>query len=539
MTDAPIAPFKVPILDADGKLPLKYIPGEFDFLTPDAAATTYQPLTAVAPVSLKARGIVGDGVTNVGAAVAAIISAARLERRRVDIEPGVYFMGTQPLGLSGGVHLNVVASGIARFGGNTDGVIFRWSSAMTGACVTVNAGNVWLEGGIVFDVNGAAATGIRHLGGFECRYDDVRVINAAGIGMHIRAISNTSYERVYVDNCGTATLPAVLIESVSHSLNTLDFDQVHIERSANTALHIGPIGDIGDGTGIVVPEFLRINNLHIENPNDNGGVPNVDPLVKITLARNVCFVNSFLLGGPGALVEHDFAGGTVYDSVVGGIVFVGGTLLGRSAPNLPAVLVKLTRGNRFSMAAASLDNCSASPVSIASTYGPTAFVDWSCVKGGRTAVSMVSDYRTVRDPYQVTGDARVSGSMTAGSGDISVDLRVRGHFVTTSLPPTAAAQPQAGSGAPAPTLVRADDHKGLVSFGTGTTPAAGPQVRVAFSKAFGGQVAVTLTAANLATALLGAPYVATDAAGFTIYLPAAPAASQAATTYQYDYQVGG
>jgi hypothetical protein len=491
------------------------------------------------PVSFLSQGVVGDGVTNVGPAVAAIISAARLARRRVDIAPGVYYMGTQPLGLSGGVHLNVVASGIARFGGNTDGVIFRWSSAMTGACVTVNAGNVWLEGGIVIDVNGAAATGIRHLGGFECRYDDVRVINAAGIGMHIRAISNTSYERVYVDNCGTATLPAVLIDSVSHSLNTLDFDQVHIERSANIALHIGPTGSLGDGNGIVVPEFLRINNLHIENPNDNGGVPNVDALVKITLARNVCFVNSFLLGGPGPLVEHDFAGGTVYDSVVGGIVFVGGTLLGRSAPDLPATLVKLTRGTRFSIAAASLDNCSASPVTIAATYGLTAIVDWSCVKGARTGSSLTTDFRAARDPYQIVGDVRISGSMTAGSGDISGDHRVRGHLVMTSGLPTATAQAQAGTGAPAPVLVRADDAKGLVSFGTGTTPAAGPQVRVAFSKPFGGQVAVTLTAANLATALLGAPYVATDAAGFTIYLPAVPAASQAATTYQYDYHVGG
>lgn len=466
-----------------------------------------------------APGLDPTGVADNGALMQTLINSYTTAKKILEVPPGIYNMGTVNIGLPAGARIRGVASGTSRFSGGTDGVELKWSNQTVGACVTVNAGNVWLEN-LKLNANGANAVGILSLGGFEGRFHTVRIMNAANIGHRIRAISNTSYREFYVDNCGTATLPAVLIDSVSHSLNTLDFENVHIERQVNTALHIGPMGDIGDGTGHIVPEFLRLTNLHVEAVGDNGGTYNAGALVKVALSRNVVLVNCFLLGGPGPVLEHAVQQGTIYDGVSGGLSIVGGTIRGQSGANMPVNLIVLTTGTGFSTVGGKFDNCSGSQVLIAQTYGQQAYIGDTTVftAGGP---SRVTDNRTVRQALRKYGDVTFDGHVSSNNGA-----------------PTVKAGAQAGANAPAPTLFRADDTKGIIFCGTGDTPTAGALCTLTFAKPFNGQPIVTLTPANPAAAdfLI---YVASTTTTLTIFAKTAPGANKPADTYQFQYHVWG
>lgn len=495
------------------------------------------------PIIARDRGILPGTAESVGPALQLLLTESKNTGRPIHLEPKEYNVGTTALGFNGGERLVAVGRGPNRFTSMVGkGATLKWSAAgtMLGVGVVVNSSNVWWQG-ITFDFNEAQMTGIRALGGFEGRYEDSRAINARGVGLHIRAVSNTSYQRFYVDNCGTATLYAVQIDSISHSINTLDFRQVHIERSVNGSLHVGPTTWDGDGAAQKVPELLVLE-VHIESVSDNGGTPNVDAMLKITLARLVLITNSRLVGGPGPLIEHDFAGGTVYDTAAGGIVLSESFLLGRDGEFKPTNLVKLTRGTRFAVSASVFDNCTSHPIAIAATYGPSALVGLDNIKGARTGggSDLVQDLRAVRDPYRIVGDFRISGTVTVGALDVSTDARIRGHANITSAPPTAAVGAAAGADAPAPLFSRPFDQSGKLFFGSGTAPGAGAQVVVTFSKTFLGEVPVVLAPGNAATALQMAKgyYVATTATTWTLFWSVAPAASLGATTFQVNYTVG-
>jgi hypothetical protein len=106
--------------------------------------------------------------------------------------------------------------------------------------------------------------------------------------------------------------------------------------------------------------------------------------------------------------------------------------------------------------------------------------------------------------------------------------------------PTAAAGANAGTSPPAPVVAAtARNQRGNVTFGTGTTPAAGAQVTVTYSAAWPLAPFVSVVAKNSATAALGL-YVSANATGsFTVSTTSAPAASQANTVYSFDFIVTG
>lgn len=129
--------------------------------------------------------------------------------------------------------------------------------------------------------------------------------------------------------------------------------------------------------------------------------------------------------------------------------------------------------------------------------------------------------------------ADVSGAAPAASPSFTGIVTTGGHVASTGSPPTAAAGAGAGATPPAPVLTSATDTKGQVTFGTGTTPAAGAQVTVTFASAYATSPIVILTPINSATSAL-LPYVAATTTGFTVSMNA-PAASQANTVYGFTY----
>jgi hypothetical protein len=131
-----------------------------------------------------------------------------------------------------------------------------------------------------------------------------------------------------------------------------------------------------------------------------------------------------------------------------------------------------------------------------------------------------------------------TGGHSHSQGADAIALLANGHIIASGSVPTAAAGSNAGTTPPAP-VISGDDTSGAVTFGTGTTPAAGNMVVVTFGSPFSAAPIVTLTPRNAATAALNDYVTSVGTGAFTIAFASAPAASQANTVYSMGYQVIG
>lgn len=113
------------------------------------------------------------------------------------------------------------------------------------------------------------------------------------------------------------------------------------------------------------------------------------------------------------------------------------------------------------------------------------------------------------------------------------------HATATGTAPGVVPGANNGTAPPAPTDVNANDTRGVILFGSGSTPAAGAQVAVTFAAAFTVAPVVTLTPGNAATQPLGLFVSAVSTSGFTVSSVSAPTASQAATVYSVAFQATG
>jgi hypothetical protein len=139
--------------------------------------------------------------------------------------------------------------------------------------------------------------------------------------------------------------------------------------------------------------------------------------------------------------------------------------------------------------------------------------------------------------FSANSNISATGNIATASGDINTAR----HFLGSSASaPGAAAGAGAGTSPPAPVVAAtANDTRGSLTWGTGTTPAAGNQVAVTFATAYAAAPVVMLTETNAVTSAL-APYVTSvGTTGFTIATQGAPAASQGNTTYGIAWMVIG
>ena len=117
------------------------------------------------------------------------------------------------------------------------------------------------------------------------------------------------------------------------------------------------------------------------------------------------------------------------------------------------------------------------------------------------------------------------------------NLVTLGHIGSESQnAPTAAAGANAGTSPPAPVLTGCTDLAGKITFGTGTSPAAGAQAIVTFNVAYASAPKVVITPINSASALLNL-YVSSTTTNFTVSSVNAPSASQGNTIYGFFYHV--
>lgn len=367
--------------------------------------------TFVSSFIVAGPGIDPTGATDSSAAIQAILTAAGAVKGRVIFPRGKYLCDN--LSIPAYVTVEGFAGGQYRFGAGAaadGGTVLLHKAGATNPLVIINGGAVTVRN-VLLHGNDAPGTGLRIAHGFEARLDTVRVAYVAGCGIDIDGSCNTSYRDVFVDNCGSATEPLVKLNAIfPRTTNTVDFTGLTIERGTHPAASYLTIGDYLDATNNDYPEFIRIINAHIEAPTDNGGVAPTAPLVKIVNARNVDFVEPFIYGGPGPMIEHARTD-TNLATALGGIRILGGTLLGRlaSTGNQPANLVKLTSGDLFSMVGTRVEEFSGAAVLIAATYGRNVYID-PTVQTSKARTTLFSDSRPNRNPFFFAGDIQATGA---------------------------------------------------------------------------------------------------------------------------------
>lgn len=102
--------------------------------------------------------------------------------------------------------------------------------------------------------------------------------------------------------------------------------------------------------------------------------------------------------------------------------------------------------------------------------------------------------------------------------------------------PTAVAGGQAGTSPPSPVVVAGSNGtRGTVTFGTGTSPAAGLMATVTFAVAYTATPLVLITPINNTLVDLHPTPGNLGATSFGLFVKTAPAASQGASTYQFSY----
>ncbi|WP_032384714.1 glycosyl hydrolase family 28-related protein [Rhodococcoides fascians] len=481
-----------------------------------------------------AGGAKGDGTTDDSAAITAAITAATQNGRAVFFPAGDY--RGENIVVPNYVHLIGATAAMTRFGtaltpgtGTRRGAVrlYRLSTSSTNPLVTLQGAgsgliNIWLEN------TGAPGTALVQQG-FETTLENVRCFNGTGIGIDVQKGNNNRWRNVYVDNFGSATLPAVKIWSKTgvggaNETNSFDVYGLTIERQANVALEIG----IGSDSTENYAEFIRIVNLHIEAPADAGGVQNVDPLIRFGNVRGVTLIDPYIYGGSGPLFSHEYQ--ATRGNPLGSIKFVGGYLLGRKSDigGTPAVLGRLISGNAIAFLGTTFDMCTTAAVTIDVAYGNDVFFDDACVFTSRVPAAMV-DNRTGVSYY------RNRGFLT-----VEQDLTILRHLIAGGGALTGSAV-SSGTGTPSlQNLSACNDRRGKVLFGSGATPTAGQAVAIlTFAKPFATAPIVQVNPSNGAAAALGQFFASTTTTTMTIFCSGTMAASQAGGTYQATYIVEG
>jgi hypothetical protein len=151
----------------------------------------------------------------------------------------------------------------------------------------------------------------------------------------------------------------------------------------------------------------------------------------------------------------------------------------------------------------------------------------SVLGGGISDIQLdINCVQTLIERPVLAGVLDLGGSTGVKIIGIPASLTVNGAATT------ATAGANAGTGPPAPVIHPGPTNEsGFITFGTGTTPAAGAQVNVTFGTPFNAIPTVVLTPGTAGTANLFLAASSVTAAGFNISTGIAPAASQANTTY--------
>lgn len=152
---------------------------------------------------------------------------------------------------------------------------------------------------------------------------------------------------------------------------------------------------------------------------------------------------------------------------------------------------------------------------------------------------------------QPANTAFLGTAVTAGGVVTSVSIAGRpatvpfrdtnGHLLLSGgSAPAAAAGAQAGTSPPSPVVASgSNDTRGRITFGTGTSPAAGELVAVTFAQPYASAPFVVVSPTNDTTSALAPSVASVTTTGFSLFLATGPAGGAGNTVYGFAYVVLG
>lgn len=467
-----------------------------------------------------ANGAVGDGEADCTEAIQAAINDAAESRNTVYFPPGVYLVGS--LELPSGVHLQGFSPSFSRYGyapasaDKSAVVLRRIRDRGAGAPMLDSVGAGAGIACIGLDGNGGTDTILR-FGVFESTLHSTMIFNNAGIGLDVPVANNTRWSEIYVNSCGSDTLPAVRIWGEEDSTwplgdgnrtNNFYISNLHIEGSRQVALDVGWASEraMVDNTKV---EWLYIDQLHIEGATDQ------QPLVRMGAVRSIVLTSPMIFNeGTAPVITHRQS--VTFDYGSGGIRILGGTVLGAGKKDTPH-LVHLEVGDDFAALGTRFLRFTETAVQVGAQYGGAVSLDQSCTFAGQA----VSDARATPSPLTTLGDLLVAGRL---------------HSIPSAPAPSVAPGAGAGPGAPTPTISGTDTAH-VLAFGSGTVVADQPLVVVNFARP-SAACTVHLTARTKAAAAADA-WIEMTPLGYQLHLVNPPAGPSPAATFAYSVLVMG
>lgn len=479
-------------------------------------------LALVAPinVNVKQYGATGNGTTDDTAAIQAAINTAATTPGSIVFFPAGTYIVSSTITFPGNISL--VGSG-----DNDSGTIIR-VKAGTNLATPVLASSDWNNNAttcgnpvairdLKIDGNsattGANAHGLVSMN-FWSIFERISIINVAGDGFLFTAHSQNGTH--ITNTCVEPKISRLQVRSVGGN-------GIHVRDSAS------PLNSCTDG-------FLQ------------------DCIVTATGARGI-----YVEMGPGWIVTGNHVYTTVTDAIIvsrcfatrvafnyvdgygsGSSTFIAGIGMDVSDGRGSSCI-----GNHIGFeGGAATGPYQAIRITGAGSAAAVCLVTNNTVKGGNQSGSLgyviqtnVSQQSSTWTVYFHDNDAfNVATYLAEDSFVTGGNMTVLGHLGSAGLAVTAAAGANAGTTPPAPVLTRATDLSGKITFGTGTTPAAGAMAVVTFNVAYPNPPCVVICPLNAASASLNL-WVDRTATNFTVSAVNAPSAAQANTTYGFFYHV--
>lgn len=177
--------------------------------------------------NVKSYGATGDGVTNDTVAITAANVAASAAGQPLYFPKGTYLTTIQTF----------IPATRTRWIGAGSGLTTLKVTGGTGTAITATWTHLRSEwyseiSGMTIDGNAGTGPLINLNGGTLIRMRDLMITNVVGTGLKLVSIFDSHFENVYVEVCGDATHPCVLLDSnapIDDGLNNCQFYNLHIE----------------------------------------------------------------------------------------------------------------------------------------------------------------------------------------------------------------------------------------------------------------------------------------------------------------------
>lgn len=455
-------------------------------------------------LALNAGGVIlSGGLFTVSAPITILSNGQTL----TGVGPGASGVGTAGEPYGKGTTIKV-ASGFS-------GTAVIRAAYTTGQAYSSNALQYATIANLAIDGNSRTGSGIDgiHFRSYQGSIDNVIVDQCSGNGIHINGYSGWStydsrFERLILARNGLAGFRFGAQADDCHLMNAVIFD------------NLGPGIEIDDAASEQITQVHCYSNdthgIHLKNRGDR------TKIVNSKIEGNG--FNGLFLDGTTAMASGVQITGCNFGSN------------GSTTTNTYAH-IRLDSGTSGGWGTTIVGNTFGNP------YGSTNLCHSAIYLNSQPRYTLIEGNNFVDGTLGQVGAATAQVTITANPGNTHIvnNLGLRDRRQDFSGP-TAAAGANAGTSPPAPVVVGgSNDQRGDITFGTGTTPAAGAQVVVTFATSntnYGGNnPGIVLTARNSATQALGLYVSASSSTAFTVSSTSAPAASQANTVYRFHYVV--